>query len=359
MATRWTRSSWRIASCFCSSALLLLGCDAYVEPPAVEVVAPETGTFFSGDPVGLRFDRPVVASSLEVWVWPDARDIEGELDVEARPLLTECTIASSPCGTTTLEMDDDRRGATLNFDPADLGRPDVPLLIEIRPGLESDAGASTRASAWFDFQYKPVNACQGEVAFTEGNYLIVATTTEPVPAILNLMGDLRLGNNGEFAVVTAEADPPEGSDAPKNTADATELVIDVGGNAFALFVKGCLRQTDSEERFFETEPVEVKLTLGPVTITIQNTRLTGKVTHDEARDADRIDGTLSFSGVLLQNGMLDPFQYDPGSTTFEGLYVPEGDVPTGTPSVCGDVCGVVPKQCEQPEDWPGDGYCEE
>ncbi len=356
MATRWTRSSWRIVSFFCFS---LVGCEAYVEPPSVGVIAPETGTFFSGDPVRLAFDKPVLADTLEVWVWPDDRDIENELNPGAKPLLSGCTPKSSPCGTTILTMDDDRRGATLTFDPEELGRPDVPLLIEIRPGLESDEGGKTGRSAWFDFQYKPSNACQGEVEFKEGNYIFVAATTEPVPAILNLMGDLRLGTNGEFVIVTAEADPPEGSNAPKNTSDPTELVIDVGGNAFALFLRGCLRLTESGERFFETEPTDIMLTLGPVTITIQDTRLTGKATRDSMTDTDRVDGTLSFSGVLLQNGMLDPFQYDPGSTTFEALFVPEADVPTGTPSVCGDVCGIVPKQCDPPEGWPGPGYCEE
>lgn len=358
MATRWTRSSWRIASSsFFSAALLLAGCDSYVEPPDVTLVAPETGTFFSGDPIELSFDRPVTTATLEVWVWPDDRDIENDLVFGAEPLLTKCTAAGSPCGTATFEMHDDRKGATLQFDPEVLGRPDVPLLIEVRPGLESDEGAATGRSFWFDFQFKPAERCQGEVEFDEGNYLFVASTTEPVPAILNLMGDVALGKNGAFAAIMAEADPPAGSDAPNNTSDATELEIDVGGNAFALVTFGCLREAEAGERFFETEPVDVILTLGPATVTIQTTRLTGKVTKG-ANGRDRVDGTLSFSGAVLQIAENDPFQYAAGSTTFEGLFVEPEDVPSGTPDVCGDQCGVVPKQCIVPEDFPGEGYCE-
>jgi len=322
----------------------------------VTLVAPETGTFFTGDTVELAFDQAITGESLEIWVWPDDRDIENELRPDAEPLLSGCTVARSPCGTTGLTLHDDRRGATLRFDPAELGRPDVPLLVEVRRGLEGEGGGRSGRSYWFDFQFKPSERCQGLVEFDEGNYLVVASTTEPVPAILNLMGDLRLGPAGEFVVAAAEADPPQGSDAPKNTNDPTELAIDVSGNAFALFIYGCLRETDAGERFFETEPIDVELTLGPVTITIQDTRLTGKVTKD-SRGKDRIDGTFSFSGVVLRNGALDPFQYDAGSTTFEAIHVLPEDVPTGTPSVCGDLCGVVPSQCDPPEAFPGDAYC--
>ncbi len=359
MATRWTRSSLRIASSLSfSAALLCAGCDAYVEPAEVTLVAPETGTFFTGDPVDLSFDRPIVVATLEVWIWPDTRDIENEQDPNAAPLLRACTAASSPCGTTTLEIHDDRMGATLQFDPEMLGRPDVPLLIEIRPGLDADNGATTGRSFWFDFQFKPIGGCTREVAFDEGNYLFVASTTEPVPAILNLMGDVVLGADGAFAVILAEADPLAGSSAPNNTSDPTELEIDVGGNAFALVTYGCLRETLEEERFFESEPVDVVLKLGPATVTIQTTRMTGKIAKGD-NGKDRIDGTLSFSGAVLQIAENDPFQYDAGSTTFEGLFVKPADVPEGTPDVCGDQCGVVPAQCVVPDDFPGEGYCTE
>ncbi len=353
MATRSTRSSSRIASLSFFS-VALLACEAYEAPPSVELVAPETGTFFVGAPVELRFDVAIRPSTLAVRVWPDARDIENELPPDTKPLLDRCTEKKSPCGTTRLTVHEDRLGATLEFDPEDLGKPDVPLLVEVLPGLETADGVALRRGLLFDFQFKPEQPCQGDVEFDAGAWLFVAQTTDPVPAILNLMGTIELGAAGRFAFAAAEADPPT-DDIPKNTNDPTKLEIDVGQNAFAIHAYGCLREVDGE-RFFENDPIVVKLTLGPVVVSILDTRLTGKISKGP-NGKDRIDGTMSFSGVELGNGNGEPFVYPAGSTTFEGLYVAPEDVPEGTPEICGDVCGIVPMQCEPPEGFPSSEFC--
>lgn len=338
-----------------AGALCFSACD-YVEPPQPALDRPETGTFFVGDSLHLSFSSAIEASSLSITVWPDLRDIENELPDTAVPLLEGCTAATSPCDTTALTVDADGLGASLSFDPENLGRPDVPLILEVEPGLTSKNGAHTSTSRFFDFQFKPVRVVDADVEFTEGCWIIVAVIEEPVPNIITLIAHMKKGPAGRIAVAGAEGDEKPGK--PKNTKDPEELMVDAGEKGFAVFVYGTLTKTDDDERFFETDPFVLELRLGPIVVKVLDTRFTGKLVTDAETGDDRIEGTLSFSSINLDSGNGNPYDFPAGGTTFEAIYAPPDICPAGRPDVCGDLCGAVQVQCDPPLDFPGEGFCE-
>ncbi|MSP72278.1 MAG: hypothetical protein EXR76_08865 [Myxococcales bacterium] len=341
-----------------TAAMSLTAClEGYRAPPLVDLEAPETGTYFVGDDLHLSFDGPVSPESLTIRVFADVRDFEGQLPAGTTPLLAACTVSNAPCGETSFRLDPDHLGATITFDSAGLGKPDVPLLLEVGAGLRSESnGARSGRASLFDFQFKPLMASEEDVAFEDGVYIVVGQTTMPVPATLTLITDFVATPHGDIEMVGAEGDELEGQ--PKNTTDPKQIKVDVSDQGFALFIRAQVRETEAGERFFESAPTLVLLRLGPLSIQIVQTRLTGKVLKDD-RGHDRIEGTLSFEDILLDsmNGQ-PPFPFGPGSTTFEAVYVDPEDVPTGAPRVCGELCGTVTAQCAPPEDFPGEGLCD-
>lgn len=340
-------------------AFVASGCE-YQPPPEGGVVAPETGTFFAGDPIELAFTTPIKPESLAVRVWPDVRDIENELPDDAVPLLDRCTLAASPCeGGVELTLSDDRMSATLILPVEGLGKPDVPLLVEILEGLVDDEGATSGRGFLFDVQFKPADArCfvpitdeDGNVPpfdFTAGHYLIVGTTTEPLPTVLTLLTHIAVLPDGRMAITGAEGDEIS-SEFPRNTRNPEELMVDTTDQGFVIFATGLVRAANGEI-FFETCPFEVNLRVGPIVVILAETRITGKIVKDD-RGFDFISGTLSFAGVTLDTGSLVT-EYEAGSTTFTGDYIPPDVVPEGTPHVCDAPCGAVEQQCTPPEPFP-------
>jgi len=325
----------------------------------VLLIPPAEGTFYVGDPLQLSFDRPIERDSLVIRVWPGARDVEREMLSDSVPLLEHCTHTSSPCGATALVVHDDRLGATIEFDRETLGKPDVPFILEVLPGVKGDNGAETGRSVWFDFQFKPLpEAPEEAIPFDAGYYIIVAKTDQP-PATMSLVTDVMVLADGRVALAGGEAD--EIGDAPKNTTDPTKLRMDDSPLGYAVFALGRIRLSEEGERFLETDPFAISVTQGPVRVLLEGTRITCKVVVNPETGHDRLDGTLSWEKITLFAGTTDPleYEYEAGGTTIDAAdYVSPDLVPEGAPSVCGDLCGVVTAQCEPPEGFPGEDFCE-
>ena len=338
--------------------LLLLPACVYEPPPEVVLVPPETGVFFEGDPVLLEFSQPIDPASLSITVWPDNRTIELELEEGTVPRMRACTVSTSPCGTTSMVVADDGMSATLTMDPDDLGEPDVPLILEVESGLTSAVnGADTGTGLFFDFQFKPLEPTAEPIPFQDGNYTILAVIEEPVPTIMNLLAHLVLSDDptqNRVAVAGAEADIVD--DKPANTNVPEDLYVDVTDQGFVIFALASLRLSPEGERFFETDPFELELSLGPIVATVINTRLTGKVTTDPETGDDRIDGTMSYDEISIDAGN-GPFSYPAGTTIFEAVYAAPERMPEGTPDICTDLCGAATSQCFPPEGFPGAGFC--
>ena len=339
-------------------ATLSFGC-TYEPPPDVVLEQTEDGVFRVGDSLILAFSAPVDPTTLAIRIHSGDRDIEGLLTHLDEPLMATCHPADSPCGEDTeLVMSDDRLSASVTLHPDTLGQPDVPLTLEVLTGLTGDSGIATGTEYWFDFQFKPteedlVNSTE-PIEFENGVYIIGAQVDQPLPVIVTLLTDFVVLPDGRMAMVGAEGD--EIGDAPKNTMNPDELVVDESDQGFAVFATGRIRVSEGE-RFVESEPFEIKVIIGPVTATLEGVRMNGIMVADENGGVDRIEGTLSYTAITMQTGTGDPFLYDADSTTFIALYVPEEKIPEGTPQVCGDTCGAVTGVCDQPESFPGDDIC--
>ncbi len=334
-----------------AAALLASAC-VYDGPPEVRLVAPEGGTFVRGDPLRLEFSEPIDPSTLVLRIWPNRRDGEGELASGLEPRLPDCTPGSS-CGATRLAVADDARSATLTLDE-ELGRPDVPLILEVAEGLGDEGGAKTGVASLFDFQFRHTRKANEEpVEFDQGVYVIVAEIADPIPAVLTLITETRVAPDGRAALAGAEGDEING--APKNTRDPANLIVDAGPEGYAVFTGGFVT-LDGGERFLETDPIEMTLVLGPIIVAIHDVRINAKIVRSEETGRDRLDGTLSFSSVTLNPGE-DGFDYPAGNAPFSADRVPDELVPAGTPQLCGDLCGAVDGICEPPVDFPPADFC--
>ena len=330
----------------------LAGC-TYDPPPEVTIDQPEGGAFLAGDPITLRFSEPIDPDSLAIRIWPNKRDIEGELPDGTAPLLDTCRLGDAPCGDADLALAEDGASAEVLLARSTLGAPGLPLLLEVTRELTDLGGSSRGVPEWFDVQFSPRREPNSEpVDFDDGVYVIVGEIDDPVPAVITLVSDIVVIPDGSLALAAAEGDPI--GDAPKNTRDPAELQVDTTDNGFALHAWGFVQQQDGE-RFIDTDPIDVSLSLG-VVLVIRDVRITGTIVRDEALGADRLDGTVSFSGITLNPGDGEA-NYPAGNTSFTAERAPDDLVPEGTPRVCGDLCGGVTAQCEPPFDFPGDAMC--
>ncbi len=337
-----------------SLLLLLSGC-RYDGPPDVTLVAPDGGAFVSGDPLVLQFSEPIDAATLLVRVWPAVRDGEGDLADGLTPKLQDCTPAKVRCtASDVLLVADDGLSAELRLDPGGLGKADVPAILEVAAGLADEAANATGQPSYFDFLFRRTRTPNdGPVAFDQGVYLIVAEISEPLPAVLTLLTDLRVREDGVVALAGAEGDEING--APKNTREPKDLIVDVTPEGWAVFAGGFVSLA-SGERFLQSDPFDLLLDAGPLDVAISGVRIDAKVVKTEA-GVDRLEGTFSFEKFLLDPGP-NGFEYPAGSTSFVADRVPDEDVPAGTPEVCGALCGAVIGLCTPPEDFPPPGLCE-
>ena len=335
----------------------LAGCE-YIEPPTVELQFPPEGTFVEGDALRIVFSEPVAGDSIRVRVWPDLRDPEGDLPSDAEPLVSVCTAATSPCDDegTILTLEDNGAAALLQLNPDGIGRPDVPLLLEVLSGARSAENDSEIGDAhFFDFQFKPAVVVHDPVPFEQGTYLFVSVFGEPIPNVITLMSDVRTNDRGVFWILGAESDEIDG--ALQITRDPAELFIDVEDTGFVVFAEGTIRENEIGERFVETERFAIELRIGPLLIEILGLRFTGIVVKNTETGLDQLQGTLSFENIQLTADGGDPYLYDSGTTTFIADQVPEELIPPGTPEMCDSPCGAVPSQCDPPPPWPPQGFC--
>ena len=349
-----------------SLPILAAAC-SYEPPPAVTLERPEGAVFELGAPLHLVFSVPIDPETLAVRVWASNKDAENELVRSKGPRLDTCRPKSSPCGKNTLKMDKGNGGATLVLDPEDTGRVDVPLVLEVLPGLTDIQGNRRNIPYLFDVQFAPappvvVDAdTSGDssgpelrpMEFEDGVYVILALVKDPIPAVLTLITDFKVLDDGRGVLAGVEGD--ETGDAPKETTDPEKLMVDVTEEGYAVFVTMRI-DWDGDNRIMTGDPFTLSVAVGPLGIVMKDIRLTGFVNKDG--DHDRIDGTLSISGVTLTLTGGTPVEYDATSTTFEATFVPPDKVPKGTPELCKNLCGAITiGQCSPPDGFPGEDFC--
>ena len=344
------------------TALFLLivlagGCVDFDAPPEPKLVFPEEGLFTVGEPLMITFSEPIDPGSLSISIYDagdGARDIENVRLEGLEPKLAGCTLGTSPCGDATLALSEDGLSATLNLGGDAFSKIKVPFELEIASGL-SDLGGNATASPWtFDFQFGLASAGSGEpIDFEDGHYILVGQIQQPLPAVLLVVFDIQATEFGAFAMAGVKAKALEGF--PKNTNNPEEMFIDTSSDGFGIFATGTI-SPDGQGRFLQTEPFDVELSIGPVGITLTEVRVAGAVLAVDGHDS--VDGTISFSSIILDTGGGEPFTYDAGNAPVALTYAAQESLPEGYATVCGDnLCGIVTSQCEPPADFPPAGIC--
>lgn len=336
-----------------ASLTAVSGCDnIYDPPPDATLVQPAGGAFTPGDVVQIAFSEPVKADTVNVRLWPNVRDIENEIAEGTEPIVASCGVGET-CGELSVSLSRDRKLLTLVFD-GELGKPGRPYAIELLPGLSDDEGNDTFAPYMWDMQFRAVGRENTEpVEFDNGVYILVAQVDKPLPAVLTLISDVRVLESGEFVLAGAEGD--EINDAPKNTTNPEDLVVDVTDQGWTAYTRGFVTITDDNKRLLESESFDVQIKVGPLLIDMTAVRLFAEIVKGPS-GKDRLDGTLSFESITLHNAGR--------STTLEGTsvalvadYVPPELAPEGHPVLCENLCGAVTGKCEPPDDFPGEQFC--
>ena len=350
-----------LLACILGFCALLLGCTKYDPPPVPELPLPDLGTWEVGQSLLITFSEPIAKDSLRLKVWPagpEDRTIEGATVPGVVPALDSCTVKS--CGASALELAADGLSATLSLKEPVFGKAKLPWILEVETGLADPAGRATGAPYEFEFQFAPASRCGGniDVEFEAGDYLLFSQIEQPAKVALIMFADTKVLSDGRVSFVGSKATNIEG--AAKNTSDPDELMIDLTEKGFAIFVNGCVSvDDDTGELFMSTDPLDVELSFGPIKVILAQLRLTGTVSKHPETGNDRIEGTISYSELVLDLGSGDPFKYEPGNATFYMDKMNAEQRKEDAGDLCGDLCDQITAQCTPPEDFPEPDFCAE
>ncbi len=341
-----------LAACLLAAAS---GCAPYNAPPEPELTPPEGGAFLEGQSLDLEFTEPIDPSTLSVRIWPNDRGPEGNFADGVEPLVDTCTPADSPCGDLTIELADDDTSATLTLG-GDLGKAGTPLSLEVEPGLADPQGNDTGVSHYFDFQFRiDETANTDPVQFDDGVYVLGASVQKPLPAVLTLVSDIKVLDDGTFALAGTSAKVKDG--AERTSINPDDIYVRDDDHGWTVYAVGQITVKDDGTRLLETDPFNAYVPLGTITIHLDQVRLFATVKKDPDTNKDTLDGTLSFEQIRLTYPNGNETTTDGGSTALRGKFVPEDKIPAGYAQLCGDLCGAVIGHCEPPDNFPPDGIC--
>lgn len=339
------------------SLSLLAACQSYDAPPGVSLATTEDGTIIEGQPLQLLFSEPIDASTLSLTIYPNELTQEGDLAPGLQAQVQGCTVASSPCGDTTLEVAEDGLSASL-LPGAQVGPLGSPLLLEVGAGLSDRGGHAWTIPQRLDFQISPdpEDISDEPVSFQSGVYVLLAETTQPLPVVIRILTEVSVQEEGPMRMAGAKGAIIEG--AARNSVIPEEMFVDDGESGFGVFITGRVVAREGE-RFLSTDPFSVDLTVLGIRVVMSGLLLTGKVITNEETGDDELTGTLSFEQLLLytSNNPVEFSREQVPPVPFLGRFIPAEQVPQGVPSLCGDLCGAITVQCEPPEGFPGDAFC--
>lgn len=351
----------------------------YNPPPEVTLVAPPNNTFAITEPIVLQFSEAIEPESLEIRIWPGARDlfdIERERLPDVEPLVEGCTLATSPCGDDggvelVLRAQDE---AHILVTEGALGDYGEPLQLEILGTLSDNDGRRKKVSFFFDFQvvreaWVPGGDTSGggDASLDEplevgnGYYLFFAEfNLDGLELAQQFFSSLAVDQEtGDFLFILVDADPNEAMGAIDNTSKPEELVMDFGMEGFVFTAWGRVTRTDTGLEY-ETVPVNLAQNIAGIQFELQNIVLRGRVVQDEETGLWEWDGTMAVTGVVLTVGNKETVYPENFSNISLRELTPE-QVPEDIPEICeADICDRVEGGCDLPPDtsWPPPQYCE-
>lgn len=349
---------WRIAlNLFFKSIVILavlsvFSCEVYNAPPEPSVVFPEGGANIEGQAIEIEFSEAIDKDSLNVRVWDVERDIENQIPANATPLIKNCSTKS--CDDSTLTIENNLATLTLEEDFSKAGKSYV---LEVLPGLTDKDDRETIISYFFDIQFRADTSKMSDpVEFDNGVYILLAQVEQPLPAVLTLVSDIIVLEDGTFALAGAEGDEINGD--AKNTRNPENLIIDETDLGYTVFATGKVTSVDGV-RTLESDTFDVTIPAGPLEVDLAAVRLFATILKNEDTGKDQISGSLSFEKITIRNG--DKANEREGATTaLIADFVPTELIPEGTPVLCENLCGAVELgKCEPPEGFPIPEICAE
>lgn len=314
----------------------LPGCDEYDPPPTPKLVQPSVGFWTSVTPLTISFSEPIDPASLVVTIWPSEVDIEGNFRPDVQPIISKCSLATSPCNGLVMTLNETATSATLIQNEVFADREGTPMIMEVHAGLKDPAGRTRKVSTFFDFQINPQCGNQPVDIELETGVLSLTANLQVLPIWLQMMLDFAVDEDtgrfivfGTFARVASGREPP----LPTNYNHPDGLVADLTDVGWAVTFTGCLVEKAPGEYFLQSDPFDVSITvLNIIPVTLTDFQVQGTIKPGGAADGrDFVSGTLSTSGGSFGD---PPNSVEPITTAWDGFSLREDEIVVGLPRVC-------------------------
>lgn len=344
-------------------------CAGYDPPPTTTLLQAPTGVWTKKTPLIVRFSEPIVSDSLAVTVWPHEVDAEGNIRPGIHPVVEDCTLDTSPCGTFVMTLDDARTKLTIEVNDTFAALEGIPLILVVHEGLRDAAGRTRKVADWFDFQISPAplviddnstgpvcGAPPTGIALQTGVVSLTADL-QVLPVWLHLYMDMAIDRTtGVTTVVASFAKVHQGLPTNYNHPDGFELPLDIAG--WAVTFDGCVTAQPDGTFFFQSEPFDVHIVvLNTIPVVLAGFQVQGTLdpgAQDDGRDF--ASGTLSTTGGSFGD---PPNDVEPITTAWDGFSFTTAELPEGLPLTCvAEPCAAMDAEggdCQLESPWsPGD-----
>lgn len=349
------------------AASMLTACETYDPPPEVRIVQPKAGTWNAFVPVELTFSEPIARDSLVFDIRPAKYDIEGNFLADSPPIVTDCTLAKSPCGVLGVTLDDAGTRLTLTQNDAFSAFIGEPLVIVVHGGLSDVKGRMRDVPSTFDFQINPPECDGSPVDLDLGlGAFSLAASLEQIGLngiYLRMVIDMAVDNaDGKIKVIGTFARLKQGDVTyPANYSQPDGYVAELGETSWVVTFDACVLKLNEGQYFLQSDPFDVSITLlNVIPITLTDFRVQGTLrTFTDPSKRATVSGTLSTSGGAFGD---PPTTVNPITTAWDGAAFIASEIDPGLPQVCDDApCTTVDAaggDCQVPTPWENDKYCD-
>lgn len=317
------------------------GCEGYDPPPEVTMVQPKSGRWTRETPLVLQLSEAIRAETLAVSVWPKDVDREGNRKPNVVAIVDHCTLATSPCGTFVMALDDATNTVTMTTNGTFDDDEGVPLVLEVAAGLQDLKGRTRKVTTEFDFQVSPLCGADPVALELQSGVISLTANLQVLPVWLHMMMDIAIDpDTGESVVVATFARVRQGLAANYNHPDGFEAALDDQG--WAVTFSACILDRKDGTYFLQSEPFDIHITvLNIIPVTLYGFQVQGTISPGSQVDGrDFAQGTLSTTNGTFGD---PPNAIDAITTAWDGFGFFPAELPAGLPKVCAlnDPCGTL------------------
>lgn len=351
------RQSTLLAAALAVSALA--ACDTYDPPPRAGLLQPADGRWTKNTPLVFDFSEAIDPDTLVVSVWPYSVDPEGNFRPEARPIVEGCSLATSPCGTFAMTINDSHDRVVIEFNDTFDDYEGVPLVLVVHEGLRDPAGRTRKVADRYDFQVSPLCGAEPIDIDLQTGVISLTANLQVLPIWLHLYMDVAIDpDTGTAVVVASFARVGEGLPTNYNHPDGFEPAIDSTG--WTVTFTACLIDRKNGTFFMQSDPFDVNIVvLNTIPVTLEGFQVQGTIAPgSEAEGRDFASGTLSTTGGSFGD---PPNVVDPITSNWDGFSFLASEIPEGLPRVCADApCATMDEvggDCQLPTPWVPGAVC--